>query len=96
MEFCEKHAIDINELWSSGTARLSQALIDECLNRGGSQYDTLATITRITAENIVRQYRNFGLKEAFEQSVDIWMCGGGPLNLSITIFAGAAAECSRY
>jgi 1,6-anhydro-N-acetylmuramate kinase len=61
-----------------------QALIDECLNRGGSQYDTFATITRITAENIVRQYRTFGPKEAFEQSVDIWMCGGGSLNPAIT------------
>ena len=35
----------------------AQQLVDECLYQGLSPEDTLATITRITAKNIMKQYR---------------------------------------
>ena len=47
-------------------------------------YDTIAIITRVTAQNILRQYRTFGTKAAFENPVDTSMCGGGSLNPAIT------------
>ena len=43
----------------------TQAPIDKCLSKGASKYDTLATITRITAQNLVRQYRAYGPPDAF-------------------------------
>jgi hypothetical protein len=35
----------------------AQQLIDECLYSNMSEIDTLATVTRITAQNILKQYR---------------------------------------
>ncbi|RMY64559.1 hypothetical protein D0862_15319, partial [Hortaea werneckii] len=62
-----------------------QAIIDDCLEAGCNKYDTLATITRITAQNIVKQYRQF--LPPFNIDVDkideIYMCGGGARNPSI-------------
>jgi 1,6-anhydro-N-acetylmuramate kinase len=62
-----------------------QAIIEDCLATGCSKYDTLATITRITAQNIVKQYRQF--LPRFNVNVDdiseIYMCGGGARNPSI-------------
>lgn len=62
-----------------------QDLIDECLAAGCDKYDTLATITRITAENIIKQYRtffpNFGIN--VDDIAEVYMCGGGARNPSI-------------
>jgi 1,6-anhydro-N-acetylmuramate kinase len=62
-----------------------QAVIDDCIAAGCDKYDTLATITRITAQNIVKQYRQF--LPAFNISVDsineVYMCGGGARNPNI-------------
>lgn len=62
-----------------------QAIIDDCLAAGCNKYDTLATITRITAQNMVKQYRQF--LPSFNIDVDkiseIYMCGGGARNPSI-------------
>lgn len=62
-----------------------QEIIDECLAAGCNKYDTLATITRITAQNIIKQYRTFFPR--FGISVDkiaeVYMCGGGARNPSI-------------
>lgn len=69
------------EVFGDGEA---QALTDECLSKGASMYDTVAIITRVTAQNIVRQYRTFGTTAAFENLVDTSMCGGGSLNPAIT------------
>ncbi|KAM0232272.1 hypothetical protein ACHAP5_010792 [Fusarium lateritium] len=62
-----------------------QELIDECLAAGCDKYDTLATITRITAQNIIKQYQTFfprfGIK--LDEISEIYMCGGGARNPSI-------------
>ncbi|OBS23081.1 hypothetical protein FPOA_03644 [Fusarium poae] len=62
-----------------------QELIDECLAAGCDKYDTLATITRITAQNIVKQYRTFfpqfGI--SLDRISEIYMCGGGARNPTI-------------
>lgn len=60
-------------------------IIEKCLAAGMSKYDTLATITRITAQNIVRQYKTFlpSYKIDPNQIVDIYMCGGGARNPEI-------------
>lgn len=62
-----------------------QAIIDECLAAGCDKYDTLATITRITAQNIVKQYRQFFplFKIDINKIDEIYMCGGGARNPSI-------------
>ncbi|ORY02666.1 hypothetical protein BCR34DRAFT_492965 [Clohesyomyces aquaticus] len=63
----------------------AQGLIDECLSLGMTKHDTVATITRITAQNIVRQYRTF-LPKYFpaDRKIDeIFMCGGGARNPNI-------------
>ncbi|EON65866.1 anhydro-N-acetylmuramic acid kinase [Coniosporium apollinis CBS 100218] len=59
----------------------AQQLIDECLSLGLSKYDTLATITRITAQNIVKQYRTFFPRH--NKIGEIFMCGGGARNPNI-------------
>ncbi|KAF3031746.1 hypothetical protein E8E12_001179 [Didymella heteroderae] len=62
----------------------AQQLIDECLALGMSQYDTVATITRITAQNIIRQYRTFIPRFLPDAHIDeIFMCGGGARNPNI-------------
>lgn len=50
------------EFFGDGEA---QTLIDECLSKGASRYDTVGTITRITAQDIVRQYHTFDPYAAF-------------------------------
>lgn len=63
----------------------AQGVIDECLFLGMSDYDMIATITRITAENIVRQYRRIVATYCKEgQEVDeIFICGPGARNTDI-------------
>ena len=54
-------------------------MIEKCTKAGLSPDDTVATITRITAESIVDAYKTFGPKDKngkldFEE---IYMCGRG-------------------
>ena len=62
-----------------------QEIIDECLAAGCDKYDTLATITRSTAQNIIKQYRtffpHFGI--SLDKIAEVYMCGGGARNPSI-------------
>ncbi|KAK5293282.1 hypothetical protein LTR99_010209 [Exophiala xenobiotica] len=62
-----------------------QAIVDECLAQGMSKYDTVATITRITAANIVKQYRQFFPRFNINVNdiVEVFMCGGGARNPNI-------------
>ncbi|KAF5707593.1 anhydro-n-acetylmuramic acid kinase [Fusarium mundagurra] len=62
-----------------------QELINECLTAGCDKYDTLATITRITAQNIIKQYRTFFPRFGIsvDQIAEIYMCGGGARNPTI-------------
>jgi 1,6-anhydro-N-acetylmuramate kinase len=63
----------------------AQHLINECLARNMSGADTVSTITRITAHNILKQYRR-SLEELFppHQQVDeLFICGRGAKNSSI-------------
>ncbi|KAF2714096.1 hypothetical protein K504DRAFT_473231 [Pleomassaria siparia CBS 279.74] len=59
-----------------------QKLIDECMFLGMSKYDTIATLTRITARNIENQYRmNTAAYLAAGQQVDeLFLCGAGARN----------------
>ncbi|KAJ4359427.1 hypothetical protein N0V95_002174 [Ascochyta clinopodiicola] len=63
----------------------AQQLIDACLYSNMSDQDTLATVTRATAQNILNQYHR--LLELFfppEQRVDeLFICGLGARNSSI-------------
>ncbi|WZH50212.1 Anhydro-n-acetylmuramic acid kinase [Fusarium acuminatum] len=65
-----------------------QELIDQCLAAGCDKYDTLATITRITAQNIVKQYRTFfprfGI--SLDRISEVYMCGGGARNPTIITY----------
>jgi 1,6-anhydro-N-acetylmuramate kinase len=65
-----------------------QEIIDACLAAGCSKYDTIATITRIAAENIVRQYRTYLPSYDIDpESIDeIFMCGGGARNPNIIAY----------
>ncbi|KAJ8109884.1 hypothetical protein OPT61_g7131 [Boeremia exigua] len=63
----------------------AQQLIDECLYNGMSEADTIATITRATAQNILNQYNRL-LKLCFppDQHVDeLFICGPGAHNTNI-------------
>ncbi|XPS68242.1 hypothetical protein M3J07_000527 [Ascochyta lentis] len=63
----------------------AQQLIDTCLYSNMSDQDTLATITRVTAQNILNQYHRL-LKIFFPagQKVDeLFICGPGARNSSI-------------
>lgn len=62
-----------------------QAIIEECLALGMNKYDTPATITRITAQNIVKQYRTFLPRYNIDvdKISEIYMCGGGARNPNI-------------
>ena len=68
-----------------------QAIVDDCLAAGCDKYDALATITRITAQNIVQQYRQF--LPSFNIDVDkiseIYMCGGGARNPALSNTSGS-------
>lgn len=59
----------------------AQMLIDQCLSCGMSKFDTVATITRITAQNIVQQYEMFYPRH--KEIDEIFMCGGGARNPNI-------------
>ncbi len=59
----------------------AQQLIDQCLSYGMSKFDTIATITRITAQNIVQQYERFYPRH--KEIDEIFMCGGGARNPNI-------------
>jgi 1,6-anhydro-N-acetylmuramate kinase len=63
-------------------------IIADCEKRGMSKYDTVATITRITGENLVKQYRTFLPEFKIDpDSIDeIFMCGGGARNPNIIEF----------
>ncbi|KAH7310842.1 Anhydro-N-acetylmuramic acid kinase [Stachybotrys elegans] len=62
-----------------------QELIEQCLAAGCDKYDTLATITRITAQNIIKQYRTFFPRFGIsvENIAEVYMCGGGARNPTI-------------
>ncbi|KAF1923636.1 uncharacterized protein M421DRAFT_425699 [Didymella exigua CBS 183.55] len=63
----------------------AQQLIDECLYSNMSEVDTLATITRVTAQNILKQYRRL-LQVFFPpgQKVDeLFICGSAARNSNI-------------
>lgn len=68
-----------------------QEIIDSCLAAGCSKYDTLATVTRITAQNIVRQYRTFLPAFGVDPSAidEIFMCGGGAHNPNVVDYLRA-------
>jgi 1,6-anhydro-N-acetylmuramate kinase len=72
-------------------------IISACETAGCSKYDTLATITRITAENIVRQYRTFLPRYGIDpDSIDeIFMCGGGAHNPNIMAYLRQALPNAR-
>lgn len=59
----------------------AQQLIHQCSAVGLSKYDTVATITRITAQNIVEQYQKFYPRHS--KINEMWMCGGGARNPNI-------------
>lgn len=63
----------------------AQGFIEECLFLGMSDHDTVATVTRITAENLVRQYGRLVAAHCPPgQKVDeIFICGPGARNTSI-------------
>ncbi|PVI07019.1 hypothetical protein DM02DRAFT_489629, partial [Periconia macrospinosa] len=61
-----------------------QGVIDECLFVGMSDHDIVATITRITSQNIVWQYNKI-LSDSFPgQKIDeLFICGRGASNAKI-------------
>ncbi|KAF2252378.1 hypothetical protein BU26DRAFT_517020 [Trematosphaeria pertusa] len=63
----------------------AQGLIDECLFLGMSDFDIIATVTRITAENMARQYRRLitGLFGPDHKVDEIFICGPGARNTAI-------------
>ncbi|KAF2129922.1 hypothetical protein P153DRAFT_227279 [Dothidotthia symphoricarpi CBS 119687] len=69
----------------------AQRLIDECISLRMSEADTLATITRITAQNVLMRYRKL-LHTFFpqDQKVDeLFICGAGARNSNIIDFLEA-------
>ena len=63
----------------------AQRLIDECLFSNMCDVDTVATITRVTAQNILKQYRRL-LDLYFPQGMDIdelFICGPSASNTNI-------------
>ncbi|PVH92245.1 hypothetical protein DM02DRAFT_473075, partial [Periconia macrospinosa] len=63
----------------------AQFIIDDCLSLGMSDADTVATITRIIAQNIVLQYRRLVSTFCLERRVDeMFICGPGANNMNIT------------
>lgn len=64
------------------------AIIKDCKSRGMSKYDTVATITRITAQNIIKQYTTFLPRFDIDPTKidEIYMCGGGARNPNIIAY----------
>ncbi|KAF3004874.1 hypothetical protein E8E13_005867 [Curvularia kusanoi] len=66
----------------------AQQLVDECLYSGMSEADTVATVTQVTAQNILKQYNR--LLELFfpaGQKIDeLFICGSTSHNFSIIDF----------
>lgn len=62
-----------------------QGVIDECLFLGMTDHDTVATITRIVAENIVRQYEKLAAAHcSSDHKIDeIFIGGSGARNVEI-------------
>ena len=62
-----------------------QGVIDECLFLGMTDHDTVATITRIVAENIVRQYEKLAAAHCpSDHKIDeIFIGGSGARNVEI-------------
>lgn len=75
----------------------SHKIIEACHAAGCSEYDTVATITRITAQNIIRQYRTFLPSYGIDPSriEEIFMCGGGARNPEITKYLKAELPHAR-
>ncbi|KAH9879940.1 hypothetical protein J1614_001964, partial [Plenodomus biglobosus] len=68
-----------------------QRLLDECVSMGMSEADTIATITRITAQNIVTQYRRL-LAHYFpsgQQVDELFICGASAQNSNIVDYLKA-------
>jgi 1,6-anhydro-N-acetylmuramate kinase len=65
-----------------------QEIIEACEAAGCSKYDTLATVTRITGQNIIRQYRTFLPSYGIDPDRidEIFMCGGGARNPNIIAY----------
>lgn len=64
------------------------SLIKQCASLGMDKYDTVATITRITAQNIVKQYKTFLPRFSIDPKLidEIYMCGGGARNPNIIAY----------
>ena len=62
-----------------------QSLIDDCLFLAMSDHDTIATVTRITAANIIRQYNRLVAEYCPEGcNIDeLFICGQGARNMAI-------------
>lgn len=61
----------------------AQELIDSILKKNGSKYDVIATLTRITAQSIVNEYRRYTINHKLDE---LFLCGGGAFNPNITDF----------
>jgi 1,6-anhydro-N-acetylmuramate kinase len=63
----------------------AQQLIDECLYSGMSETDTIATVTEVTAQNILKQYNR--LLQLFfppgQQVDELFICGSTSHNLRV-------------
>lgn len=63
----------------------AQQLVDECLYSGMSEADTIATVTQVTAQNILKQYKR--LLQLFfppgQQVDELFVCGSTSHNSSI-------------
>ena len=63
----------------------AQNFIDECVLNAIDDHDIVATMTRITAENIVRQYNRLVAKHCPpDQTIqEVFICGAGARNMAV-------------